>query len=337
MSEAKPIRRAQTTAGRIVTLEEAVEGLTRLIAGINTASLSELPESAREPVALLRAWILDERRRVQVRDLVDEVTKDTIARVSAPDLTAQGIPFGDELLKKRVDEFQQATLVLAYLFSEAGYWGAPEADRVWARALQRVANAVEGGSGLVVWLRLRLLPALIVLYTGCVAAVANKQYGSVRCLLFDPIVKEPSRDQPVVLALFPSAVMEPDVAHRLPGLDRHHTPVSDWLWEVLRPILQAVIPDPDQLEQAFDEFEYLLGVAYASKVDRNWAPIGRFAWRGRQYPEGGLATRLARQFEEEGERWSPFSAGLVGGDLETARANVASYNAWVARASLAWF
>ena len=66
----------------------------------------------------------------------------------------------------------------------------------------------------------------------------------------------------------------------LPGLDRRHTPCSDHLFEVLKPLLDELLFLGSEYERAFDIFEVLYAIEYAFQSDRGWGPVGRFGWKG---------------------------------------------------------
>ena len=117
------------------------------------------------------------------------------------------------------------------------------------------------------------------------------------------------------------------------ALAKHHTPLSDRLFEILRDPLREYLPSDDEYDRTFDWFEYLLclchcdagttraGLAEMKTRDPNfplWAPVGRFAWKehyegspgiqeetelkkGEPYPEKVAAVIRAGFFESAGQ------------------------------------
>jgi hypothetical protein len=71
--------------------------------------------------------------------------------------------------------------------------------------------------------------------------------------------------------------MEPQVCNFVvaPG-EKRKTPVSDYLHEVLRPVLEQAVPTAD-FDRIFDDAEYLLG--FVCSTVHMHGPVGRFAWR----------------------------------------------------------
>jgi hypothetical protein len=80
----------------------------------------------------------------------------------------------------------------------------------------------------------------------------------------------------------------------LPGREREFTPLHNHVYEVLRGPLREYLPDDNAYDDAFDMFEYLLGLIYchAASSDEGLkqvgqpgfsirGPIGRFVWKSR--------------------------------------------------------
>jgi len=222
------------------------------------------------------------------------------------------------------------------------YWS-PEASRpLWSRALRRVVDSAKEGSGLTVWLTLRRYPALLILYASGIACMVGEQYSVLADILLRTELREYSSSAPLGRALNTYSVLEMGAQHRLPGMERHHTPLSERLADSTREPLMDLLPSDEEYLESFDDFEYFLGlVAWdlnAQARDQSWGPAGCFAWRG-SHPMGGQATkasqRLGQQAEEAGESWQVLASGFFGGSLERFRASRTGFDDMVAR--LGWF
>jgi hypothetical protein len=316
-------------------LAEQVAELAKELRAIQAAAAT----SGGDPLDLseFRDALLDDTRRPYVRDVVSRETKDLVAKLKEEDLASFGVPFSDERLNARVSAYFSATARLSRMFLDAGYWGAPLRDRVWIRALIAVANEVEGGNGLVVWLRLRRLPALLLVYSATLGAVANDQYAGLAELLLQAKVIDPARETSALLGLYPSAVMEPDVARRLPDSARKLTPVNDWLHERLAPLSHPVLLSDAEFDRVFDRAEFLLGAAFRHWSDRDWAPLGRFYWKDSHRYENRVSNSIRSEFDAAGRLWPPFVGGLFGSDLEAAKNSLDLYADWAAKAGQSVF
>jgi hypothetical protein len=151
---------------------------------------------------------------------------------------------------------------------------------------------------MVIWLKLRRYPALVLMYGMGLGALANSNYRFLKALLDHNIrIDSHKPDQHTAAALYNQGVLEPNAQKLLPGREREHTPLSNHLFEILREPLREFLPDDNAFEAAFDWFEYLLCLAHCDqKLTRReleeeksknpdfyiWAPIGRFGWKGRE-------------------------------------------------------
>lgn len=87
----------------------------------------------------------------------------------------------------------------------------------------------------------------------------------------------------------------------IPGREREFTPLSNRLYERLRPYLREYLPSEPAWEVKFDWFEYLFGLMHCYHSEdwalveqriserndagvRGWGPIGCFGWRHREDP-----------------------------------------------------
>ena len=116
----------------------------------------------------------------------------------------------------------------------------------------------------------------------------------------------------------------------LSGLERHHTPCSDHLYEVLKPLLDDLLFLGSEYERAFDTFEVLYAIEYAYQTDRGWGPIGRFGWKGIRSDSSPL-LRIIKQAETVGDAWPPLTAGLCGGSIDKFKSVARGFTEHLAR------
>ena len=125
-----------------------------------------------------------------------------------------------------------------------------------------------------------------------------------------------------------------DLFKKIPGHERYHTPISEYLHKSLQPKLDDLLFVGRGYETAFDEFEVLFALAVADLhrlSDRHvWGPVGRFGWKG----DRGYENPLGRVIEEArslGANWEPLRAGLFGGSLERFEAVATEFQQQVSR------
>jgi hypothetical protein len=118
--------------------------------------------------------------------------------------------------------------------------------------------------------------------------------------------------------------MDIDAARQLiPEMKGRHTPMSDYLFEVLKEPLISLIPDDVLYQRAFDSFEYLwclLHVDAKLQLDYEniWPPIGAFCGRGglRGRPTNLLRDEAKKAADKHDESWPPLKGRLFGDSIE---------------------
>jgi hypothetical protein len=289
------------------------------------------PLSAKMAVATVKRYLVDPSAKIRLRDLVHEETEKLVAALTEQAFPGQASQEHPKELLRRVRRYDSLTEILLSVYVAGSYWGDQQHVKFWTGSLQRVVNTSNQGGGLVYLIKLRQYPALVLFYAAGIAAVASGHYDSLAALFMQPKTKESGKDIPIVSALSPGAVMEDNIGHMLPGLDRRRTPLSDYIFERLREPLREYLAGDEEYQSAFDRFEYLLGLIYADIVRRDYqgawvGPVGCFSWRRRDFGENYMPAIIKKEFEAEGANWPPLKAGLLGGSIEQAKTAINNFN-----------
>lgn len=321
-----------------IDADAGADGFFRQVAE-HVASLEELdrphPLSAAIARQTLKRYVADEGHRVRLYDLVmAEVDRIREAVLGENPILSIVEPTKEELTA-RLARFEVLTEVLRPLIATGCFWASDWNRWVWREALERLANLPEPGGGLRIWANLRRYPALLALYAGGIAAVERGDYATLRSLLVEAQVDRPygsgiTGSEPLVRRVNPSLVLDEAAAPILGRrLSWHLTPNSG-----LRESLRELLPRDEQFRQAFDRFEYLLGLVHVdlqiqAKSSR-WGPIGVFSGsRAGDQPEIALAVRA--EARAAGGSWEPLRAGLFDGSIERFTQAEADYLAYLDR------
>jgi hypothetical protein len=150
--------------------------------------------------------------------------------------------------------------------------------------------------------------------------VAKGNYGLLLHLFHLKIrVGVSSAEEPITTTLAPAWVLSGDNQRQLlPGRDRDFTPLNNHIFEFLRGLLREFVPGDQAYEDAFDWFEYLLGLVHcdltAGVVElaqgNPRGPIGRFLWNRRS---SGESIQQQTHFEPEGPYPAAVTAVLQAG------------------------
>ena len=297
------------------------------------------PLSAKMAIATVKRHLVDPTAKIRLHDLVHEETEKLFAEMSGPAFAAQPQFPPAEELPNRVGQYETLCDILLSVLVTGCYWGNEGATKLWVTCLQRIANQADSGGGLVYLINLRRYPALLLLYGAGLAAVAAGNYQTLAALLTKPKVKnDEGKQEEICSVVYPIRVMEQDVGHLLPGMNRHFTPVSDHLFGKLRVPLRDYLPRDEDYMEAFDRFEYMLGLVHAdlnrweTESGTWWGPVGCFGRRGRHIlHEGNVSQRIGAEIEAEGSNWPPLKAGLFGGSLDQAKIAKSKFDGFLSR------
>jgi len=127
---------------------------------------------------------------------------------------------------------------------------------------------------------------------------------------------------PLLLQCCTYGVFRVELRQFLPGYERRTTAASDYLVDLLRPLMQETFPLRNRYEECFDRFEYLTALVYSDLRQNSpnpagigfSGPVGRFGWRNRGRPEDILRV-VAEEIGKFGENWAPLKAGLFDGSF----------------------
>jgi hypothetical protein len=277
--------------------------LAEKIRALDDFALSD-PLSAKVAVARMKRYLAMPDQKINLHDLVHRETERVQGMIVSP-------AFPDfrtvtsELLVKRLRAYEREMEILLALLACGGYWASGQQTDVLARSLKRLADDIVARGPRIVGIELQKYPATLALYAMGIAAIGSGNYLLIKDLLalkmrVDAFSPEESLTKP----LAPMHVLQRKHGHEfLPGRERQFTPFNDYVFEILREPLRDYIPDDKTYDEAFDWFEYLLGMVHCDlnatpedieNVKRGaergiWGPVGRFLWKHRNSAESILA------------------------------------------------
>jgi hypothetical protein len=201
---------------------------------------------------------------------------------------------------------------------------------------------------------MREFPLHVVVYAAAVGALSRKNYGALKAVAVEPVVRNNGRRESVLHHLAPydyvtpykvaasvlasecegKEVTDEQVRTMLERGGLRFTPISDALHALIRPLVAEQVPDDIDYSDLFDEVEVLLGAlaedshhqARATEdrwLNRGW--FGRFTWRDR-HTTTPVHRRLEAELKAAGSSWPPLEAGLFGGSYERATVAFQSFN-----------
>ncbi len=182
---------------------------------------------------------------------------------------------------------------------------------------------------------------ILEIYSGGIAAVDGERYDSLAQIFNTPVQ---IADEKSTYRIFAervgraiSELNQANVFKKISGHERHHVPMSEYLFKVLQPKLDDVLFLGKNYENAFDRFEVLfaLVVADANKQSQRnpWGPVGRFGWKHQHHGDGPLKA-IIEEARSQKDMWPPLRAGLFGGDHVRFEAVAEEYISYVDRLNM---
>jgi hypothetical protein len=289
------LRRA--TVLTITGADAFFQDLSEKIGALEDLTLSD-PMPARVAVARMKRYLTSPDQRINLHDLVKGETERVYAGISGDRFSAKGQNISPEVTLRRLRDYEAELNVLLPIVACGGYWATEAHFSILCRAVKRIADDYADQNGLIVWLRLHRYPALLTLYTMGIAAVANNNYGLLTHLLALQIRTDKHHPEESIIEPFsPSGVLDRKYQQQLlPGRDLEFTPLGNHVFAALRDPLRDYLSDENAYDDAFDWFEYLIGLVHCDlaatpeEIDRVKigpqnghirGPVGRFIWNKR--------------------------------------------------------
>ncbi len=284
---------------------------------------------------LLKRYLVDERFRIRLYDLVSEKAEKLSNELNETNFPSN-VPVTDKEFVARLHRYEELCEELVSIFITGCFWGEQNQELIWVKLLERVANAPGARNGRPQWIALRSYPALLLLYAGAVAAIANEKYSTLEALLVKPRLIGPDCDYRLVDRLSPAAVIEDERLIKTISGGTDDAAFSAYLCSYLREPFREFVPSDDVYDEIFDHFEYLFSLVW---IDENpvgaslgWVPLGRFAWRHLTGLQSGASVmgKVGAEAAQQGKDWPVFRAGLFGGSMRrflSARNRVATFMA----------
>lgn len=302
----------------------------------NVRALSEFsrphPLSTQAAVATLKRYLADDANRIRLRDLIMEETTRSLDKIEHAWGEIDGVKPDGESITKQVSALEAACETLSALFANGAFYDLGTNSRVWLEAFSMIAGHGESIGGHNVWISLRRYPALLLVYSSGIAALASDNFSVFSKLSLEPTIRDRRNEKevPAPTRLYTHSVLETEAAKLLPGFERHLTPLSDRLFDVLREPLRPLIPDDVRYQRAFDRFEFLWSLMHVDQMkmagETVWVPFGAYIWRSwvgglRDWTESGFncAAEVNEVIEKQNTDWPLLKTGFFGSSIDRLR------------------
>lgn len=299
--------------GTVLTAKDADELFGSLTARLDALDrLSEPPLTTALALERLKRYLPDERRRIDLHDLVMRQVDQVVAAIA-------GFPqqFGGDFAQGADDLIATCDAVTSPLarlvITGVEHDNDGRFSDLWVQCLQRLLRApgrVDGRYDESV-VALRRYPALYYLRTVGVACTALNRDELLLRLLTEPTYRPQFYDEaesPAAFALAGYEVLERDLVNGLPrygGRANWDYPPSHLLRDTTRSVLDYLLPEVGDYRRGHDDFEFYAALVQQQLAGQYQGPASGEFIGERGWGRDGLLTdlRFRRRAEQAGSRW----------------------------------
>ena len=237
------------------------------------------PLSTEAAVSRIKRYLAEPRYRIRLSDLVrNEV--DRVLHITSPTRHTVHGGYDGESATARVRSYDAACSTLAAMATVGTAWAEEDHYPIWTQVLERLGVTRSTG-GTVQWIRLERYPATLIFYALGLGCVAGHRLRLLATLL-KTTLGGGSSGKELAMAVLPPACLFDNARGAmsvLEGMAKRNTPLNDWIYETLYPLVGTTIPS-DQYTICFDRFEVIVALNYIQQAQAagwaDWFPGGRF-------------------------------------------------------------
>ena len=303
-----PITDADSFFGRLGETLEALKQASR-----------PHPQSVEMAIALTRRYCRDDKFAMEWAEFLHGEVEKVRSFVTGPEYPKNQLTI--ETFTALIGAFVSKTEVFRRSCLICGRWGTAEANRSVVRAIQSLSFAAEPQGGFTWNIALREFGASLTYYWNLAGLVDGNRWPLVYDLTYFEIQTNVDK-HPSVFLLPPSAYESVDWKF-IKGRERHHTPVSDFLFDQFAvDAAKDISINEKQADALFDRMEFFISLEVAVvrlKLVQDkglwfWVPFGRYLWKGR----GANWQEAMAEYEALPDASPLFAAGLLGGSKSAA-------------------
>lgn len=241
------------------------------------------PASVPLAVATTKRYLTGDRFNINLEDLVTQETRAVLDDLASEHFNVLhgNISFDD--IQRRCRSYETLTERLRAILAAIAYYDkASKNATLLSTAITRCAVQLHS-QGLIALLDLQSYPALLLVYSAGLAALAGRNFENLCAILLKPRTSTVAgKDaKPIITVTSSWKTMRSDVQKTLPrpNAEREHTPLSNYLQDILPMPLSDYLLSDGEFEWVFDRFEYLVSLVWVDVVGKDWQPWGAYSWR----------------------------------------------------------
>jgi hypothetical protein len=277
-----------------------------------------MPEESMDQLEQLKDLLSEPKQAIKLTDFMAHASKNIVSELN--ELSVQMQPNNDTFVS-RIQKYEEAMQGMLTNEMLLGRWAQKQQSKVLTMPVKRIAAAISPAGGNSHLLTARWYPVLLLLYAGCIGALAGDNYEVIHELTHLSGLPNPygrRNDDVLLISVFKNIADINDGFKSFPGLEKRQTPRSEHIHKLLESTAEDILYLGTDYEQIFDRAELVMSLEFIhldhpetiGQGEWIWAPVGKFGWKNlHSHPLKQLAAEAAAA----GDSWPPLQAGLFGG------------------------
>ena len=235
------------------------------------------PLSIEAAAASMRRYLSKPEYRIQLKELVDSTVEQAVENTRTEFFNTHSPEPDLESIAGRLHSYETACATLLSIAPAAGMWAEQDNFLGWEQAIQRLSR-ISPESGNSFWLHMQTYPGMLLMYALGLGMVELDRLALLNRILS---MTDSGRftDRPIYVLHNLLSNSDYLAKNTLKRMDNRLFPRNDWLHDVLRPHMRAVIPDDVRYDYIFDKFEMLFALAHGRLAKQYWFPPGAYYYR----------------------------------------------------------
>jgi hypothetical protein len=264
--------------------------------------------------------LAEPKNRIKLNDFATEQLKDFIYKISIEKFPVQDSNVQKDDFLERLKRYEEILKYFQRIIILLAQWGNKEQLLILKKVFKRLAEIENESSGVNLWIHLRWFPIQVLMYSSGIAALSVENFNALKIILttyaYLPNYSIKNEYIPIIIPVNENLTRITENFKYIPGQERKYVPRSEYLFEILEPLLQELLFLGKDYERFFDDFEVYNALVYKDVIGNNFYPIGRFGYKYRQERESGPINRLVEEAKKRKEKWPPLQLGMFHGSLD---------------------
>ncbi|MDR8392249.1 hypothetical protein NC796_13935 [Aliifodinibius sp. S!AR15-10] len=264
----------------------------------------------------IKEFIVDDTLRIELHDLMANDLETLLESFDSEKFSGE-TKFSYEEFENRIKRCEELVKELCQISALLGYWGSKKQINNYVFPIMTLSNKYKGSKESKGWKAVKWHSIRLLFYYGGITALAAGNYRKLY-QLFDLRITDSSRTvQKISICESLTAVNSrmDSLYNKLMENKDHTTPLSEYLFHQIKPIMNEVIYLGPSFESLFDRFEILYALDYINRTndeipEKAWAPTGRFVLK--QYGDNPF-QEIIKEAELKEEDWALLRSGFFRG------------------------